>query len=220
MRASSIPLTRPVVAGALVALLASLACTSPAPEPPAETGGRFPKELVDWVPYEGNPLFAGTGGDTWDREIRERGFILREGATWRLWYTGYNSGRADTLSLGYATSPDGLEWTRHPDNPVFDRTWTEDVHVLKHDEAYVMFAEGKGDIAHLLTSADGVSWEDQGSLDVRTRSGEPLSPARTGPRRPGWRTAPGSSSTSGGTRGSGWPPRPTGRSGRTCRTSR
>jgi hypothetical protein len=40
--------------------------------------GEFPPELVDFVPYEGNPVFAGTGEDTWDRKIRERGYIRRE----------------------------------------------------------------------------------------------------------------------------------------------
>ena len=86
----------------------------------APLADRFPKELVDWVPYEGNPLFAGTGQATWDREIRERGFILREGDAWKLWYTGYDSSKSEVKSLGYATSPDGIHWTRHPGNPVFD----------------------------------------------------------------------------------------------------
>jgi hypothetical protein len=135
----------------------------------------FPKELVDWVPYEGNPLFAGTGRDTWDREIRERGFILREGGAWRLWFTGYDSTKSEVKSLGYATSPDGIRWMRHPGNPVFDRLWTEDVFVVKHEGVYQMFAEGTNDVAHRLTSADGLRWEDQGRLDIRTRSGAPLS---------------------------------------------
>jgi len=135
----------------------------------------FPAELVDWVPYEGNPLFAGTGQATWDREIRERGFILREGGTWRLWFTGYDSERSETKALGYATSTDGIRWTRSSGNPIFNRVWTEDVFVVKHDGVYQMFAEGTGDVAHRLTSADGLHWEEQGSLDVRTRSGAPLS---------------------------------------------
>ena len=41
----------------------------------------FPSELVDFVTYQGNPVFAGTGKDTWDRNIRERGYILKEGST-------------------------------------------------------------------------------------------------------------------------------------------
>jgi len=51
----------------------------------------FSSELVDFVPFKGNPLFAGTGTDTWRPKIsRERGYILREGSRWYLWYTGYN----------------------------------------------------------------------------------------------------------------------------------
>ena len=172
MRATSFSNPVGALAWVALALAAVPACTSP---PPAAVVSTFPKELVDWVPYEGNPLFAGTGGDTWDREIRERGFLLREGDVWKLWYTGYDTTKADTKSLGYATSPDGIAWTRHPENPVYDGTWTEDVCVLRREGLYLMFAEGRGDIAHLLTSSDGVRWEDQGSLDIRTRSGEPLS---------------------------------------------
>jgi hypothetical protein len=161
----------------LATLLLLVAIARPATPRPqaAPTAPAFPRELVDWVPYADNPLFAGTGRDTWDREIRERGFILREGDAWRLWYTGYDSSRGETKALGYATSPDGLRWTRHPKNPVFDGVWTEDVFVLKHGGVYHMFAEGVNDVAHRLTSADGVRWEERGRLDVRKRSGEPIS---------------------------------------------
>jgi hypothetical protein len=148
--------------------------------PAGRADDRFPRELVDWVPYEQSPLFAGTGRDTWDREIRERGFILREADGWKLWYTGYDSARSDTKSLGYATSPDGVAWTRYPGNPVFDRVWTEDVFVLEHEGVYQMFAEGRDDVAHRLTSRDGVRWEEQGSLDVRTKAGTPIPPGAYG----------------------------------------
>ena len=140
----------------------------------------FPKALVEWVPYAGNPVFAGTNGDTWDRQIRERGFILREGGRWRLWYTGYNPSRRDTKLLGYATSADGIRWQRYPDNPVFTDSWVEDMCVVKEDGTYYMFAEGLHDIAHLLTSTDGVHWQDRGSLDIRTTAGRPLSPGPYG----------------------------------------
>ena len=49
----------------------------------------FPKELVAWTPIVGNPVFQGTGGDSWDKKIRERGYILVENGTYHLWYTGY-----------------------------------------------------------------------------------------------------------------------------------
>ena len=140
----------------------------------------FPDELVQFVPAQHNPVFAGTGAGTWDQKIRERGYILRHGSKWHLWYTGYSGERTAKKMLGYATSPDGLTWKRHPDNPVFDNSWTEDVHVVRHGNTFYMMAEGRGDIPHTLTSPDGVNWTDRGRLDVRNRDGSPLSPGPYG----------------------------------------
>ncbi|MDH3718788.1 MAG: glycosylase, partial [Planctomycetota bacterium] len=134
----------------------------------------FPVELVQFKPHPQNPLFAGTGSDTWDRKIRERGWILREGDQWHLWYTGYRGQRGDTKHLGYATSQDGLAWKRHAANPIFDQLWVEDMHVLKHNGTYYMVAEGLNDVAHLLTSPDAIRWTPVGRLDVRYTDGRPL----------------------------------------------
>lgn len=38
----------------------------------------FPGAVVEFVPYESNPVFKGTGINTWDKQIRERGYILYE----------------------------------------------------------------------------------------------------------------------------------------------
>ena len=71
--------------------------------------------LVAWTPIAENPVFTGTGRDTWDRKIRERGYILvGDNGTYDLWYTGYADDRPPTMSLGHATSPDGIRWTRDP----------------------------------------------------------------------------------------------------------
>lgn len=148
--------------------------------PVAVPGGEFPRGLVAWTPLAGNPVFQGAGGDAWDRKIRERGFILVEGGTYHLWYTGYNDDRSPTRFLGHATSPDGLRWSRDPANPVFRGSWTEDVFVVRQDGRYLMFAEGKNDVAHQLTSTDRVHWTDVGSLDVRKTDGTPIKPGPYG----------------------------------------
>ena len=135
----------------------------------------FPTELVDFYPISENPVFKGTDIDTWDERIRERGYILKEGDTYHMWYTGYPQTEDRTLYLGYATSNDGLEWTRYIDNPVFDESWTEDMMVMKLDSTYHMFAEGKNDIAHRLTSNDRINWTDHGSLNIRYTNALPLS---------------------------------------------
>ena len=134
----------------------------------------FPSELVAFTPYENNPVFAGTGTDTWDKRIRERGYMLFEDGIYKLWYTGYNRDLAQECFLGYATSTDGVNWERYSENPVFAGKWTEDMHVLKEGETYYMYAEGNNDVAHLLTSADGIQWEEQGDLTILTTKGDTL----------------------------------------------
>ncbi len=139
----------------------------------------FPREIVDWRPVAENPVFSGTGGDEWDQKIRERGWIMVEDGEYRLWYTGYNDDRSPTKFLGHARSTDGIHWTRDPENPIFDEGWVEDMCVVLVDGTYYLFAEGRNDIAHLLTSPDGLKWTAQGPLDIRLKNGEPISP---GPR--------------------------------------
>lgn len=140
----------------------------------ARTEDAFPPELVRFVELPGNPVFTGSGPGHWDAKIRERGWILKEGDRYHMWYTGYSGDRAGPMRLGYATSADGLRWQRHPANPLLPETWIEDMMVVRDGNRYLMVAEGRGDIAHLLTSSDGVAWKPQGPLDVRTTLGKPL----------------------------------------------
>jgi len=140
----------------------------------------FPSELVNWTPAADNPLFTGAGPGHWDAKIRERGWILREGDVYHLWYTGYEGPTAKVHRLGYATSPDGLHWTRWPGNPLVADAWVEDMMVIHHDGTYYMFAEGLDDQAQLLTSSDRVHWKREGTLDIRTADGQPLKPGPFG----------------------------------------
>src|SRR5437588_208370 len=65
---------------------------------------QFPAEMVDFVPYNAKPVFKGTGSDTWDQKIRERGYILFGHGGYKMWYTGYNGDDTVKKYLGYATS--------------------------------------------------------------------------------------------------------------------
>ena len=145
-----------------------------------DTSELFPPELVEFVPFEGNPVFTGTGTATWDHNIRERGYILREEDIYKMWYTGYDGSENATKYLGYATSDDGYHWTPYPENPIFNEYWTEDVHVVKYNGQYFMVAEGVNDIAHLLSSTDGIHWQRKGDLDIRKVNGEPINPGAYG----------------------------------------
>lgn len=140
----------------------------------------FPRELVDFVADPNVPVFTGAGPGHWDARIRERGWILREGDLYRMWYTGYEHDGSPLLKLGYATSPDGIHWTRHPNNPLYGEHWVEDMMVVHHKGTYYMFAEGKADQAQLLISGDGIQWKRVGQLDVRKKNGEPIDPGPYG----------------------------------------
>lgn len=136
---------------------------------------RFPAELVDFVPYSGNPVFTGGGAGSWDAKIRERGWILREDGTYKLWYTGYDGSREGVRRLGYATSADGVRWTRHAGNPLDREHWIEDMTVVRHAGTYYLFTEGRNDRAHWFTSSDGIRWTRRGTLDIRRTDGQPIS---------------------------------------------
>lgn len=193
------------------AALAFVAGCKPAavdPVAPASGPNPFPRELVAFTQHGTGPVFTGAGPGHWDAVIRERGWVLRDGGGYKLWYTGYDGTPTGRRKLGLATSPDGYTWTRHPANPLLTEVWVEDVMVVREGDRYLMFAEGENDRAQLLTSADGVAWKAEGRLDVRLAGGEaiPDGPTARPPRSA--TAAGGSSSMSARTRACGWP-RPT-----------
>lgn len=152
----------------LVTILLAIPAAVPA-APPV-----FPDSLVAFGPPSAAPIFAGGGSDAWDRDLRERGWIMREGGCWRLWYTGSNADRDPLRRVGLATSRDGLNWVRSESNPLVKDTWVEDMCVVRCHGAYLMFAEGKDDIAHWLSSLQGVCWQKRGPLDIRLAAGGPI----------------------------------------------
>jgi hypothetical protein len=144
------------------------------------TDDEFPPELVKFRPYADNPIFVAGGEGHWDVRIRERGWILPDGERYHLWFTGYDGTRPGQKMLGYATSSDGIAWTRHRNNPIYRDHWVEDVMVVKRGETFYMFAEGRGDQPYLFTSTDAVQWNRERPLDIRHVDGSPIEPGPSG----------------------------------------
>lgn len=160
-------MTKKPTAGRLVLLLLTAL-------PRLATGQELPAEIRTFRPYGENPVFESSPG-SWDSLIRERGWILKEGSQYRLWYTGYDPQQQPlTMKLGCATSPDGIHWTRLSERPAFDEVWTEDMMVVHQGDTYYMFAEGADDQAQLLTSPDGLHWTRRGTLDLRKTDGSAI----------------------------------------------
>ena len=89
-----------------------------------------------WTAHPDNPLLERQPG-AWDDEILEQAVVYANGQYY-LWYSGWRGElKADTaISMGLATSPDGIHWTRHARNPVITPgapgTWN-DLRVLAPD---------------------------------------------------------------------------------------
>jgi hypothetical protein len=126
---------------------------------------------------------AGSGdGRTWKREREtpvlsadqawEKGavmcpHVLREGDEYRMWYSAGEQYEPD--AIGYATSKDGLRWSKHPANPVFRPDpkpgWERDrvtaCQVIRTDDGYLMLYIGFRDRDHaqigLARSPDGIT---------------------------------------------------------------
>jgi predicted GH43/DUF377 family glycosyl hydrolase len=88
----------------------------------------------------------------------------------RMWYSSGEQYEPD--APGYATSPDGLTWTKHPANPVFkpdpaspwDQHKVTGAQVIKRGDWYLMFYIGFRDRDHaqigVARSKDGVTnWQ-------------------------------------------------------------
>ena len=149
----------------------------------------FPPELVKFQQHGDKPVFTAAGAGTWEVKIRERGWIHLDPTAdgtdsakprYRMWYTGYDGTREGVKKLGYATSADGIAWTRHSKNPIHTQHWVEDMSVVPYLGRFHMFAEGKDDQAQLLTSRNGDQWHRHGQLNVRKANGDPIEPGPYG----------------------------------------
>lgn len=66
---------------------------------------------VHWTKYAGNPLMLPGELGEWDEETVAPEAILYLDSTYHMWYCG---GRfLENTAIGYATSTDGIYWTKH-----------------------------------------------------------------------------------------------------------
>lgn len=71
---------------------------------------------VSWTKHPGNPVMSVGGAAEWDSARVREASIVHLGAVYHMWYSGTQS--HPIYRIGYATSPDGLTWTKHAANPV------------------------------------------------------------------------------------------------------
>jgi len=120
-----------------------------------------------WVRDTNNPVLPrGTNGE-WDDAFVGGPYVLFDGTTYHMWYAGYDGSTG--TNIGYATSPDGITWTKYSGNPLLTSgpsgSWDEvtdyQPSVLFDGTIYHMWFGGHdGTIRRIgyATSPDGVNW--------------------------------------------------------------
>lgn len=115
----------------------------------------FSSDGITWTGYDSDgdgkadPVLLGTyATGTWDYNYVSRATVLETEDGYAMWYSG-GQGSMDQ-GIGYATSPDGIHWTRDPSNPLFHYSdgvaWrdkrTYGPSVLPANGGYVMWYAG------------------------------------------------------------------------------
>jgi predicted GH43/DUF377 family glycosyl hydrolase len=136
-------------------------------------------------------VFSPSVVETWDDNKVESPAVIKEGSTYKMWYAGEGDevGQEGVQSLGYATSSDGITWTRlpvgqaplafpwnlegmvlRPSWPPGDAAIVSDPAVVKKDGTYYVYysALGAANDVHIsmATSPDGITWTREASNPV------------------------------------------------------
>ncbi len=83
---------------------------------PYSVGFAVSNDGITWSMYS-SPVLS-PSPDTWDSFTTDAPEVLRENGQYKMWYSSYKGGTSPGY-FGYATSPDGIHWTKYSGNPVF-----------------------------------------------------------------------------------------------------
>jgi predicted GH43/DUF377 family glycosyl hydrolase len=122
---------------------------------------------IIWIKNAASPVLNVGSSGSWNDNMVRTPTVIFDGALYHMWYSGHDDA---IYRIGYATSPNGIVWTQHPTNPVFDfgpsGSW-DDSHVtfpsvIQIGSTYHMWYSGVGTIGvgrigH-ATSSDGITW--------------------------------------------------------------
>lgn len=127
--------------------------------------------FTGWKKHLKNPIFSSSGPVEWDNPLRG-GTVLKDDDEpvnkYKRWYVGGTTSFDEGMSIGYATSSDGISWVPYSNNPVMTHGNTWDINgfsgisVIKDGSIYKLWYEGVdtngvNQIGY-ATSSDGINW--------------------------------------------------------------
>jgi predicted GH43/DUF377 family glycosyl hydrolase len=140
---------------------------------------------VHWTRYSGNPVLRLGSSGTWDSCSVLDPWVISEGGGYKMWFVGQKCAQASLSSeaIGYATSPDGINWTKYTGgahgNPIltpgasgsFDDEYVGLPVVISTASGYTMYYRGvssSGDLTQTgtATSTDGIHWTKNGMVSI------------------------------------------------------
>lgn len=124
---------------------------------------------ISWTRYGDTPVLPVGAPGEWDDSFMELATVLKVGSQYQMWYGGF--GGDTPAQIGYATSPDGITWTKYASNPIIgpgSETWNnvgvQHPHVIYDGSEYKLFVMTLGDDGSgaapyyaYLTSTDGLT---------------------------------------------------------------
>ncbi|MDO8683572.1 MAG: hypothetical protein Q7N50_08830 [Armatimonadota bacterium] len=147
-----------------------------------------------WTKYTGsagaNSIFGLGAAGSQDAKGVGQPFVLKEGSTYRMWYEGFDG---SLWRIFYATSSDGINWTRQGTalNPggsgALDQQGTRNPVVIFRNGQYELWYQGKSVSSpyyHVLraTSPNGITWTKvSGQITLN-----PVAPPQPDPDGPQW----------------------------------
>ena len=123
---------------------------------------------VSWLKDDNNPVLVSGSDGEWDSKGVSPGSVISLDDKFHMWYTGI--GPSQSAQIGLATSPDGVTWTKHVQNPVLrlgsttlDASGVARPAVLFDGSSYRLWytALGSDNTSRIgyATSSDGVLWK-------------------------------------------------------------
>ena len=115
------------------------------------------RDFHSLAPHPANPLL--TISQPWEKGALFYPYVLREGATWVMFYAAYWQNHPSSKSataIGLATSRDGVRWTKRAANPVltptpdsaYDSIYTSSQSVLRDGDGYRLYYGARVDMVH------------------------------------------------------------------------